>query len=114
MPVRFLETFMDPNDCSYLAKLHYFDCMLDLIAKNAPERDGAAIVMETRLSPRLESLCEQLIAPITKTSGKQRISLRETLEAFGNNPGADTVPAGVTSTYILGLLLGICEHTEGK
>ncbi|CAJ0606005.1 unnamed protein product [Cylicocyclus nassatus] len=147
MPVRFLETFLDSSDCSYLAKLHYFDCMLDLVAKNAPERDGAAIVMETRLSPRLESLCEQLVLPVMKVAGKQRIaiirylirsictnshpdamisliipffcrllgtsriSLREALEVF-NNPGADTIPAGVTSTYILALLLGICEHTE--
>ncbi|EYC41067.1 hypothetical protein Y032_0583g298 [Ancylostoma ceylanicum] len=147
MPIRFLETFIDSRDCVYLAKVNYFNCMLDLVAKLAPDRDkGEALVMETRLSPRLESLCEQLMLPITRTSGKERVwvirylirsictnkhlptmvslvipyycrsleesrvSVRDTLEAFGTNPTADSVPAGLTSTYFLALLLSVCEH----
>ncbi|KAK6738469.1 hypothetical protein RB195_020522 [Necator americanus] len=147
MPIRFLETFLEPRDSIHITKLGYFKSMLELVAKLAPERDkGAPIVIETRLSPRLDSLCEQLLLPIMRSSGRERISiirsligsicasehsavmaslvipyycrslgaarisLRDTLDAFGTKPTADTVPAGITSTYFLGLLFGICEH----
>ncbi|RCN35725.1 hypothetical protein ANCCAN_18396 [Ancylostoma caninum] len=150
MPIRFLETFTDSRDCVYLAKLNYFNCMLDLVAKLAPDRDkGEALVMEARLSPRLESLCQQLMLPIMRTTGKERIwiirylirsictnkhsptmvslvipyycrsieesriSVRDTLDAFGTNPSVDTVPTGLTSTYFLALLLRVCEHCVG-
>ncbi|KAK6030177.1 eIF4-gamma/eIF5/eIF2-epsilon, partial [Ostertagia ostertagi] len=74
MPIRFLDTFVDAQDCISLVRMGYFECLLSLIAKLSPHYDEEiTFVMERRLPPRLESLCEHLMVPIMRTSSKERV-----------------------------------------
>ncbi|KJH50669.1 hypothetical protein DICVIV_03189 [Dictyocaulus viviparus] len=71
---RFLETFIHPQDCVFLAKAGYFDCILSLITKLVPDHQLLTPLMtETRPSPRIESLCEMLMLPILQTTLQERV-----------------------------------------
>uniref|UniRef100_A0A158PBS2 HECT-type E3 ubiquitin transferase n=1 Tax=Angiostrongylus cantonensis TaxID=6313 RepID=A0A158PBS2_ANGCA len=107
MPIRFLETFIAAQDSVFLAKAGYFECILKLIAKLAPDREhGAPLALQCRLSPRIELLCELLMHPIAKTVSEERFSLHEALNAFGTYPSEKTLPAGIMS-MLWQLLVGL-------
>ncbi|WKX97400.1 hypothetical protein Q1695_013227 [Nippostrongylus brasiliensis] len=143
MPIRFLETFGDSQDCALLVKIGFFDCLLNLIAKLVPSHGEHEIMAGSRLSPRLESLCEQLLLPVMRMTSNDKvwalrhlsrsvcsnknaiwsvmsylcrcfqdskISISDVVSAFGRYPSEETIPAGITSTYFLSVILKGCTQ----
>ncbi|VDP18158.1 unnamed protein product [Heligmosomoides polygyrus] len=93
-------------------EMGFFDCLLGLIAKLTPYSDGQEIAIASRLSPRLESLCEQLMLPALRIVPSERIPLCEILHAFGRQPSDESMPAGTISTYFLSTFLDACYQLK--